>query len=144
MSDSGTLRKERVDLGKCTDRCGKRTSVIVVVERIQEVAVLVYKSCLGSSGTGVYTEETYIVISGKICFYDLGAAVPLGKSIVFLATFKQRLHTCDFKIHMDPVCQKIYQRIYRYDMILLIVERCPHGGKKMRVLGYERMITVEL
>ena len=83
------------------DSCFQRTSVVVIVEGVQQRAVFANQSNFCGSRAGINTQKDITIIGRKVSFGYSMLAVIFDKCIVFILILKKWIHPGYLKFHVD-------------------------------------------
>ena len=103
--DRCAVGKKFVNFFHGFDRRFQRTTVVVIIERIQKRSVFSNESNFCRRGTGINTEEDISLVIGEISFFNGVIVVACRKVFVFFLRSKQWFHTGYFKFHMNRAAQ---------------------------------------
>ena len=138
------FRKLAVDVLDGTDRGGQRISVIIVVERVQELSVLGDQGRLCRGGAGIDAEITVSLIFLEIAGFDLIAVVALDKFPVFVLIGKQRRHAGNLHLHLDAVAQALLHISQRIFHVFLCIQGRTQSSKKMGIFRNDGVFLIKV
>ncbi len=132
-----------IDFLNGPDRGFQRASVIVVIERIKERAVLTHQSCLGGGGACVDSQKAVSFIGFQISGDYVILLLTSGKCVIILPGREKRLHTCYFKFHLNGRGELRDHIGKRNGTCLLMVQCRTNRSKKMRIFRSNRMFSIQ-
>ena len=101
MNNMCFFRQLFIDFLNGMDCCSQRTSVVVAVERIQQVTILTYQCNLCCGRTGINSQITVSFVRCKVCGLYMIVSMTFGKCVIVCLIGKKRIQAGYFEFHLD-------------------------------------------
>ena len=138
------FRKPGINIFQRGDRCGKRISVISMVEGIKKCTIFAYKRSFCRSGTGIDSKINIPFVGGKILDRDLMSVMTFLEFTELLLGSEERIQTLHFEIHLDMICQTFLQLNNRNIQIFIGIQCGSNSSKQVGILRSNRMFVIQL
>ena len=142
--DLYSLREFLVDIFDGGDRRTERIPVVIVIERIQQCAVLAYESGLCRSGACVNAEKSLAAVCREVFHRHLMLRMACCEFFIFGTGGEERLEAVYLDLHLYFLRQSVLKLLERHRGIFLRVQRRADGGEQMRVVRSDDMFVVQL
>ena len=142
--DFHVLRELGIDVFDGGDGRSQRVAVIVVVERVEQGAVLAHKSGFRGGRASVNAEERLSFIGGKVLDRDLMLRMARGKCFVFRVGGKEGLQTLHLNLHLHLPLQTVLEFPEGDDGVFLGIQRGTDGCEQMGMVRRDDVLVVQL